>query len=85
MTVSQENQVPHETQPLCDRRFDDLERRLELLEKAEWRSELKDLAKAVGDLKEQLANLNGRMIGYLAAAGVLAAILSGLVQFVLRK
>jgi hypothetical protein len=66
-------------------RFADLERRVTSLEKAEWRAEIGKVAENVTQMREQMANLNGRLAGYLVAGGILGAILSGLVQLVLRK
>jgi len=70
--------------PVCARRFDESERRLEKLEKDDWRKEIGELRSVIFDLKASLANLNGRMVGYLAAAAILASVLSGVAQYVLR-
>lgn len=75
----------HEPAAVCQERFANIAKRLDDLEKAEWRVELRELSKTVGKLGEQIANLNGRIAGYLVAGGILGAILSGLVQYVLKK
>jgi hypothetical protein len=75
----------HDSQPVCVQRFLQIEKRLDKLERDEWRGEIKGVAEKVDALAQQMANLNGRIAGYLVAGGILGAILSGTVQFVLRK
>jgi len=75
----------HDSQPVCAQRFAAIEKRLDKLERDEWRGEMKEVSSKVDALAQQMANLNGRIAGYLVAGGILGAILSGTVQFVLRK
>lgn len=68
--------------PLNDQRFAEVNRRLAALESDTWRRDLWD---AVTEIKASVANLNGRITGYLIAGGVLGAVLSSLASYVLRK
>jgi len=75
----------HDALAACDQRFADIDRRLDVIEKAEWRGEIKALSTEMATLRESLANLNGRIAGYLVAGGILGSLLSGLVQYVIKK
>lgn len=67
---------PHDA---CEGRFRDLGRRLELLED-DWRS----MGDALSDIREKLAELKGRMAGYLVAASLLGTAVAFLAAYVLR-
>jgi hypothetical protein len=71
--------------PECTRRFDDIDRRLELFEK---RLDAQDerwerLLEAVHEVKTSVANLNGRLAGYLVAATLLGTVVAFIAQRVL--
>jgi hypothetical protein len=67
---------------VCDRRFAELERRVTALESDEFKREIWN---AVNTIRESVANLNGRMAGYLLAGGLLGAVVAILAQFVMAK
>lgn len=68
--------------PVCDRRLDDLERRVTDLEDDGFKA---DLWKVIGEIKVSVANLNGRMAGYLLAGGILGAAVAVLAQVVMKR
>jgi len=68
--------------PVCERRFDELERRITALEDDE---SLEKIWNAVNEIREKVANLNGRIAGYLIAGGLLGAVVAVLAQLLLAK
>jgi hypothetical protein len=68
--------------PLNDQRFAEVGRRLAALENDTWR---RDLVQAIAEIKGSVANLNGRITGYLLAGGVLGAALSWLATYATRR
>ena len=65
--------------PAFRERLAGLERRMEVVEETQgekWDS----LWKAVGEVRESVANLNGRIAGYLLAAGLLGSVVAIIAQ-----
>lgn len=63
--------------PVCERHFAELERRVEALEKDDTVNALQE---SVNALSQQLANLNGRVTGYLLAGSLIGAVVAILAQ-----
>jgi hypothetical protein len=69
--------------PDCDRRFDEMERRLGHIESthsAKWDA----ISLSITELKVSVGNLNGRLAGYLLAASLLGVVVAFIAQAVLR-
>jgi hypothetical protein len=71
-----------EVNPACAKSFEEIERRLMKAEDDSWRQKIDN---KLSDLQADIANLNGRLVGYLAAAGVLGGGLVFLAQKVFAK
>ncbi len=76
--------------PDCKERHDMLVARVKELEEekredlAQLWNEVRKLAESVSKVATSVAGLDGRMAGYLAAAGVLAAVVAAIAQKLLR-
>lgn len=70
-----------ENSPACDKAFEEIERRLGKLEDESWKEKLTE---KLTEVEKAIANLNGRLVGYLAAASVLGASLLFVAQRVLK-
>lgn len=85
MAGSGRHEIPHElfceVNPACMKSFEEVERRISRLEEDPWK---KELTQGLTEVKEAIANLNGRLVGYLAAAGILGAGLLFVAQRVLK-
>lgn len=81
MSISRDNIQACVTPEVCYRRFDELERRMTILESDTWRD---NMWGKINDIAKDVANLNGRITGYLLAGGVLGAVLATLAQLVLK-
>jgi hypothetical protein len=72
--------------PGCEQRFKDLERRVSDLEDDDFKGKLWE---AIRSLERTVADLNGRITGYLIAGGLLGAVVGTLasvvVQLVLKR
>jgi hypothetical protein len=69
--------------PDCDRRFDEMERRLghiETAHSAKWDA----ISLSITELKVSVGNLNGRLAGYLLAASLLGVVVAFIAQAVLK-
>ncbi len=81
MPTNPEQPIMHDTQPVCTNRMENIERRLDALEKAEWRSELKELTEKVSALSLQFATLNGKIVGAIAVATTIGGAVTFLIQY----
>lgn len=64
----------------CERRFGEIERRLETLDD-DWRA----MNAALNTISVKLARLEGRIAGYLVAASIIGSAVAFLAAYVLRN
>lgn len=81
MSASGEHAICGQMLPSCQKSFDECERRIARLEDDDFKQKLWD---ALSRLQSDVANLNGRLAGYVAVGSVFGAALSFLVQRMIK-